>query len=820
MAQAIDDPKIEKLKPDAKDDLKSLPLPQMEKKLASSPEGLSQDEAAKRLIQYGQNAVAVEKLHPLRDLMSKFWGAIPWMLEAAVVLELILHKWVEAAVIGGLLLFNAVLSLMQEHQAQKAVALLRTRLTIQVRVRRDKEWKTVPAGDLVPGDIIHLGMGDFVAADIRLMDGTVLVDLSAITGESKPLEAGAGAEAFMGSLIKRGEGTGMVIATGSRSSYGKTAEIVQTAGAKGHLQEMIFGIVRSLILVDAALVAVLLAYAYFTHLPLRDMVPFCLILLVASVPAALPAVFTLAAALGTQELAKRGVLVSRLAAIEDAAAMDVLATDKTGTLTKNELSLSSVSAFPTRTEEETLRFALLASDEATKDPIDLAILTAAHDRKIETTGFERRKFIPFDPATKQSEATVQHGTDTLRVVKGAPAAIAALTSDKNPSWLKDADALAAKGFRVLAVAAGPEKSSEPVGLVALLDAPRDDASALVKSLHDLGLRVIMITGDGPATAMTVAAQVGITGSLCPPERLHSDLAAAAEDCGIFAGIFPEDKIHLVEALQKSGHVVGMTGDGVNDAPALKQAEVGIAIASATDVAKAAASAVLTNPGLGEVVAAVETSRRIYQRMLTYTLNKIIKTLEICLFLTLGVLLTHSLVITPVLMILLLFTNDFGTMSLATDHVSFSKRPERWDVRSLVMTAIPLAALSLLLSLSVLMTGKFLLHLTPRQVQTLVFLTLVFGGQGMVYLVRERSHLWRSRPSAWLLASSAAAVTAVSVLAVLGLLMAPLPPALVGGLLIVTLLYLLGVDFLKIFIFRRFGVHSASAPPASAAAKPS
>lgn len=772
--------------------------------------GLSTSEAKQRLAQYGPNTVVVETRHPLRIFLGKFWAPIPWMLEISIVLELTLHKSLEAAVIGALLTFNALLSVFQENRAEQAVALLRKQLTIQVRVRRDGAWQTLPASDLVPGDLLHLSMGDLVAADVELRDGHVLIDQSAVTGESEPVEAGLGASAFMSSLIKRGEANGLVKATGSHSSYGKTAEIVHTAGAKGHLQEMIFAIVKALVAFDSALVVLLLLYAFAVHLPLREMIPFSLILLVASVPVALPATFTLAAALGTQELAKRGVLVSRLSAIEDAAAMDVLATDKTGTLTKNELSLSAVQAVAPHTDDEVLRFALLASDEATKDPIDLAILTAAQDRKIETKDFTRLLFLPFDPATKRSEATVRHGTDTLRVVKGAPAAISLLTADKENTWASDAEALAAKGYRVLAVGAGPEKSLSIVGLVALLDAPREDAAALIKSLHDLGLRVLMVTGDGPATAATVAAQVGITGPLCAPNRLRTDRDAAVRECDVFAGVLPEDKIHLVEVLQKAGHVLGMTGDGVNDAPALKQAEVGIAVASATDVAKAAASAVLTNPGLGDVVSAVETSRRIYQRMLTYTVNKIVKTIEISLFLTLGILFTRSLIITPLLMILLVFTNDFVTMSIATDNVSYSKRPERWNIRSLVLTALPLAGLDLLLSGGVLIVGRTALGLSLSQVQTLVFLTLVFSGQGMIYLVRERSHLWCSRPSRWLILSSVADVGIVSLLAIWGLLMAPLAPIVVGGLLLVVSLYLLGVDFLKIRIFQHFGVHANSA----------
>jgi H+-transporting ATPase len=315
----------------------------------------------------------------------------------------------------------------------------------------------------------------------------------------------------------------------------------------------------------------------------------------------------------------------------------------------------------------------------------------------------------------------------------------------------------------------------------------------------------MITGDGPATARTVATQVGITGGACPPERLRADPERAASECDVFAGVFPEDKFQLVRALQHAGHIVGMTGDGVNDAPALKQAEVGVAVANATDVAKAAASIVLTNPGLSDVVSAIETSRRIYQRMLTYTLNKIIKTIEIALFLSLGVVLMHVLVVTPLLIVLLLFTNDFVTMSIATDRVSFSKRPDRWRIKTLVLTAAPLAGLLVLFSLSVLFAGRNILALSTAQIQTLAFLTLVFGGQGTIYLVRERGHFWHSQPSRWMLLSSIADLVIVGILATRGILMASLPLFVVEGLLGAVVVYLFVVDCLKIAIFRHFEV---------------
>ncbi|HVW86986.1 MAG TPA: HAD-IC family P-type ATPase [Bryobacteraceae bacterium] len=449
-----------------------------------------------------------------------------------------------------------------------------------------------------------------------------------------------------------------------------------------------------------------------------------------------------------------------------------------------------------------IRFAALASDEATQDPIDLVALSAARERSISLADFTVLRFVPFDLSTKCSEALVRRGAEITRIVKGAPSAIAALVGVPE---LEEAGQLARAGYRVLAVAAGKAQSMSPVGFLALLDPPRDDSARLIASLHNLGVRVVMITGDSAETARAIAAQVGITGEACSRERLRADIDAAANACNVFAGVFPENKFHLVQALQRAGHVAGMTGDGVNDAPALKQAEVGVAVATATDVAKAAASIVLTNPGLGELVSAIETSRRIYQRMLTYTLNKIIKTLEIALFLTLGVVLTRTLIISPLLIVLLLFTNDFVTMSIATDRVGFSQLPERWRIRSLMLTALPLACLLVLFSLSVLFVGWRVLGLGTREIQTLAFLTLVFGGQGTVYLVRERSHLWRSRPSRWMLLSSGIDLLIVSALAARGVLMAPLRPVLIVSLLAAVMLYLFVVDYLKIAIFRSFKV---------------
>lgn len=766
--------------------------------------GLTSAEAQRRLLQYGPNTVAAERSHPWRVLLRKFWGPVPWMLEATIVLQLILGKADEAAVIAALLVFNAILSFAQENRANNALALLKGRLAVQARVLRDQTWRQVTAQELVPGDVVHLRMGDLAPADVHLFDGRVLLDQSALTGESLSVEAGIGAIAPAGAVVKRGEATGEVSATGSRTTFGKTAELVRSAKTVSHLEHLILTIVKYLVTLDVLLVAALLVYTWASGIPMSQVIPFALILLVASVPIALPATYTLAMALGALELAKQGVLVTRLSAIEEAAAMDVLASDKTGTITQNRLALAACQPYAPHTEYDLLRLAALACDDATQDPIDIAILAAARTRGLLSTLPTRLRFIPFDPETKRSEAVFDQDGRQLRVLKGAPGVIAALVQSA-ADISEDVARLGAAGARVLAVAVETDQGLHLAGLVGLQDPPREDARALIQTLHDMGVRVLMITGDGPATARAVAAQVGIGARVCPPDKLHDEIGKRVLDYDVFARVLPEDKFYLVQALQNAGHVVGMSGDGVNDAPALKQAEVGIAVANATDVAKAAASLVLTNPGLTDVKTAVEISRRIYQRMLTYTLNKIIKTLEISIFLSVGMMLTGVFVITPLLIVLLLFTNDFVTMALATDRVTYSRKPARWHIPALMRTAGILAGLVLILSFAVFFAGRYWLHLPLAQLQTLIFVMLVFTGQGNVYLVRERRHFWQSMPSWWLLLASALDIVIVGFLATHGILMAAISPALVAALMVLVLAYLFTVDFMKIQIFQRFGL---------------
>ncbi len=777
--------------------------------------GLSSAEARRALATYGPNEIPESAPNPLVMFLRKFWAPVPWMLEATIVLEIVLRHVPEAVIIGFLLLFNAAISVVQEGRAGKALALLRSRLVVQTRVLRDGEWRLLPARELAPGDFVHVRMGDLVPADLRLAEGSVQVDQSALTGESLPVEAGPGATAYAGSVVRRGEASGEVRATGPHTYFGKTAELVEKAATKTHLESIIFQIVKYMVMVDAGLVAILLAYSLGTGIPLQEVVPFALILLVASVPVALPATFTLATALGSQELAASGVLVARLSAIEEAAAMDVVCTDKTGTLTQNRLAVAGSHLYGGHSEAELLQWASAASDAATQDPIDLAILEAERARAPVRT-FQPLAFLPFDPATKYCEAVVEGENGPIHVIKGAPRAVAARAKEA-PTLDDDVAAFAARGYRVLAVAAGPRGQMEMIGLLALEDPPREDSSALIRDLEGLGARVCMVTGDGLPTAQSVSARLGLDGSAARAEQIRGGGAAGAEDYAVLAEALPEDKFRLVEALQGREHVVGMTGDGVNDAPALKQAEVGIAVSGATDVAKAAASLVLTTPGLGGIVRAVEESRRVYQRMLTYTLNKIVKTIEIAFFVSIGVMATRQLIITPLLIVLLLFTNDFVTMSLATDRVSFSRTPDRWVVGRLVEAGLLLGSLILVFSLGIFGVAWFALRLPLAQLQTLVFITLVFTGQATVYLVRERKRFWHSRPSGWMLLASTADILVVTVLASYGVLMAALPVELIVAVLAACALYFFWLDALKAWVLGRATAPEPAAPlrPATA-----
>jgi H+-transporting ATPase len=735
--------------------------------------------------------------HSLRRAIGKFWAPVPWMLEAAIVLEMILGKHVEAAIIATLLVFNAALGLIQESRAQATLNALKSRLALNASVERDGRWKTVSAAELVPGDVVKLTLGGVVAADVKITGGEVQLDQSMLTGESVPIEAGTGVATFAGALVRRGEATAEVTATGPRTKFGRTAELVRTAHVVSSQQKAVLRVVRNLAVFNGIVILVLVAYAYFLKMPFAEIVPLVLTAILASIPVALPATFTLAASLGARSLAKRGVLPTRLSAVDEAGTTDVLCADKTGTLTQNALTVKSVNAMPGFDEVHVLALAALASSEGGQDPVDGAIRAAAAAKTVADAP-KLVMYTPFDPAKKMSEASATDPSGaTQRIIKGAFAVIIGLTQP-SPASAAAAKDLEGKGFRVLAVAAGPPTALKLVGLIALSDPPRADSAQLISELHALGVGVVMVTGDAPATAGIVAREVGIEGEICPPGPIPDSVHPG--QFAVFAGVLPEDKYKLVKAFQKGGHTVGMCGDGANDAPALRQAQIGIAVSTATDVAKSAAGVVLTEAGLVGIVAAVKEGRITFQRILTYTLNAVIKKIVTVLFLVAGLIMTGHAILTPMLMVIVMITGDFLSMSLTPDNERPSQKPNAWSIGRLTVAGVLLGICLLSFCTGAMAFGQFGLHLGAGALQTLAFLLLVFGSQGTIYAIRERRHLWNSRPSLLLAASSVVDIGIASALAITGIAMAPVPALLVAGTLAASALFALVLDLIKVPVF--------------------
>jgi H+-transporting ATPase len=724
------------------------------------------------------------------------------LLEASIVLQVVLHKYAEAAVIAGLLVFNAALAYFQEGRAQATLKALNSRLALNASVERDGVWKTVPAAELVRGDIVKLSLGGVVAADVHLIDGSVLLDQSMLTGESLPIEAGPGVDTYAGALVRRGEATAEVTATGTHTKFGRTAELVRTAHVVSSQQKAVLHIVRNLAIFNGVVILLIGAYAYFHAMPWSEIIPLLLTSVLAAIPVALPATFTLAAAVGARSLAKLGVLPTRLTAVDEAATIDVLCADKTGTLTRNELSVTSVKPLPGFDEAHVLGLAALASSEGGDDAVDAAIRSASTNKPASDLP-KLIAFVPFDPAKKTSEATATGAKGSVeRILKGAFTVVAKLASP-SPIAAGLADELEKQGFRVLAVAAGPAASMQLIGLIALSDPPRKDSTSLISELKTLGVRTVMVTGDAPATAAIVANMVGLDGAVCPPGAIPDGVKPT--DFAVFAGILPEGKFNLVKAFQKNGHTVGMCGDGANDAPALRQAQMGIAVSTATDVAKSAAGIVLTEAGLGGIVAAVKEGRTTFQRILTYTLNSVLKKIVQVLLLAIGLVMTGHAVLTPMLMVIVMITGDFLAMSLTTDRVRPSPMPNSWQVGKITMAGTVLGGCFLAFCIAVLAVGKFEMGFGIETLRTLSVVAIVYGSQATIYGLRARRRLWGLRPTIWLVASSVADILIISTLAVRGIAMAPLPVSVLLCEFAAAIVFGLILDGVKIPVFARLGV---------------
>ena len=769
---------------------------------APAPGGLSSGEARARLAKSGPNAMPDTSVHPLRTAIGKFWSPVPWMLEAAIVLQLVLGKYVEAGIIAGLLVFNAVLGLFQESRAQATLAALKSRLALNASVCRDGKWSTIAAADLVPGDVVKLSLGGIVAADMRLLSGNTLLDHSMLTGESVPIEATVGTQTFAGALVRRGAAVAVVTATGTNTRFGRTAELVRTAHVVSSQQKAVLLVVRNLAIFSGVVIVLLIGGALYLRIPFADIVPLVLTAVLASIPVALPATFTLSAALGARALAARGVLSTRLTAVDEAGTMDVLCADKTGTLTRNALTVTMVWPSPGFDKGHVLSLAALASAEGSQDPVDSSIWAVASG-DIKATALKLTDFTPFDPAKKMSEASATDSSGaTLKILKGAFAVIAAL-SEPMPAAAAQASELEGKGFRVLAVATGAPSALKIAGLIALSDPPRDDSASLVTELHGLGVQVMMVTGDAPATAAIVAHAVGLDGATCPPGAIPADVGPDAY--AVFAGVLPEDKYNLVKAFQHGGHIVGMCGDGANDAPALRQAQIGIAVSTATDVAKSAAGMVLTEPGLAGIVAAVREGRVTFQRIQTYTLNSILKKIVTSMLLVTGLVITGQAVLTPLLMVILMIAGDFLAMSLTTDNVDPSPTPNAWKIGNLTLAGIAIGMALLAFCGGGLAIGHYGLHLGIDRLRTLTFLLLVFGSQATLYAIRERRKMWGTRPSLWLVVSSVADIVIALMLAVGGIAMTPISAKVAVCVLVTAIVFSVALNAIKIPICRRLNI---------------
>jgi H+-transporting ATPase len=720
--------------------------------LDATPQGLAAAEAEQRLTRFGPNAISEKSTSAFVKFMGYLWGPIPWMIEAAAILSLIVRHWVDLAIIGALLLFNAVVGFWQEYQAGNAVAALKKKLALQSRVRRNGTWQMIDAKELVPGDIIRLRPGDIIPADAKLIEGDYLsVDQSALTGESLPVNKEKEDVVYSGAIAKQGEMIALVTATGAQTYFGRTARLVASAGKASHFQKAVLQIGDTLIYLSLGLVVVLVLVQLFRGSSFTELLQFALILTVASIPVAMPAVLSVTMAVGAMALSKMKAIVSRLESVEEMAGMDILCSDKTGTLTQNRLTLGEPQLFEAADAGELILTAALASKAENNDSIDSAILKGVATPEALNT-FEALAFIPFDPVNKRTEATLRDPEGhTFKVTKGAPQVVmdlAALAPQDRARAEKIVNELARKGQRTLAVArSGEDGRWRFMGILPLFDPPREDSAETIAKAKQQGIRIKMITGDNLAIAREIAAKLGLGNIIhAADQRLDedrpavgrsSDLGAWAEGADGFAQVFPEHKFKIVKALQDKGHIVGMTGDGVNDAPALKQADMGIAVSGATDAARAAADLVLTAPGLSVLVRAVEEARRIFERMNSYAVYRITETIRIMIFVVLAMIVFNFYPITAIMIILLAFLNDVPIMTIAYDNTALADAPVRWNMHRIIAVASVMGLTGVAGSFLMLYIALDLLHLSIPQVQTYIFLKMAVSGHLTLFVARSK-----------------------------------------------------------------------------------
>ncbi|PNX46165.1 MAG: plasma-membrane proton-efflux P-type ATPase, partial [Thermoplasmata archaeon M8B2D] len=734
-----------------KDDLKSIPLTEVKEKLKSSPDGLTQSEAKKRQEQYGLNEIKEKKTHPFLKFLTYFWGPIPWMIEVAMILSGFIKHWADFFIILALLFMNAIVGFWEEYQAANAIAVLKKNLAIKARVKRDGKWVNINAHELVPGDIVHLRIGDIIPADARLLDGDPIeVDQSALTGESLPVTKKSSEAVFSGAIIRRGEIDALVYAIGENTYFGKTTHLVQEAHNVSHFQRMILKIGNYLIIIAVFLVLLIIGIAILRSDPFLETLQFALVLTIAAIPVALPTILSVTMAIGALLLSKKNVIVSHLTAIEEMAGMDILCADKTGTLTQNTLSLENPFCIDNISPKQVIFYAALASKNMDSDAIDAAIVNSLENKE-ELKKYQVLHFQPFDPVHKYAQATVKNNNEKeFKVMKGAVQAVLKLCSNSKQveqSVEKATNEFASRGFRSIAVAKTDNEKWQFLGILPLFDPLRKDAKETISIAQKIGVKIRMITGDHLAIAKEIAKKLGLgtnildASSLIADNKFKQKDIESVEKTDGFAQVFPEHKFHIVDILQKSRHIVGMTGDGVNDAPALKKANCGIAVSSATDAARAASDIVLIKAGLSVIIDAIKESRKIFQRMNSYAIYRITETIRVLIFMTLSIVIFNFYPVTAIMIVMLSLLNDGAIISIAYDNVTYNNRPEAWNMKEVLTVATILGLIGVVATFSLLYLAKTVFKLDQEHIRTLIYLKLSVAGHLTIFITRTRKAFW-------------------------------------------------------------------------------
>jgi H+-transporting ATPase len=796
------------------EDAKKASTEELFRTLSTKKTGLTSSEAQNRLSKFGPNEITEKKVNPFVKFLKYFWGPIPFMIEAAVILSAVIQHWEDFGIIFALLMLNAVVGFWQERKADNAIELLKQRLALKARTLRDGKWAEIPAGELVPGDVVRVRLGDIVPADIKLLEGDYLqVDQSALTGESLPVEKHASDVGYSGSIVRQGEMNALVVTTGMSTYFGKTAKLVEQARTKSHFQKAVVKIGDYLIVLAVTLVALIFLVALFRQESVVNTLQFALILIVAAIPAALPAVLSVTMAIGAIALAKKEAIVSKLASIEEMSGVDILCADKTGTITKNELTIADVKPSNGYKDADVLLFGSLASREEDKDPIDNAIISKTKAQSSVASmlnDYEEIEFKPFDPVVKRTEATIKDTKDNkFKVSKGAPQVILKLVSaekDLSDKVEEDINQFALKGQRALGVGKTDENGNwQYVGLIALYDPPREDSAETIKTAQSMGVQVKMVTGDHIAIAKEISREVNLGTNIALPAAFlsqHERLAQkTVEQADGFAEVFPEHKYHIVELLQNKGHIVGMTGDGVNDAPALKEADAGIAVAGATDAAKSAADIVLTKPGLSVIIDAIKESRKTFQRMNNYSLYRIAETIRVLFFIVASILVFNFYPVNAVMIVLLALFNDVPIMAIAYDNVKYSNKPERWNMRTVLTVSSLLGIVGVFASFIIFYIGNVVLKLPLDTLQAFIFLKLAVAGHLTIFVTRTRGHFWSIRPAGLLFWSAVVTKLLATLVVVYGIFVSPIGWGLAAFVWGYALAAFVVTDFLKVYFYK-------------------